>query len=464
MTQHLNTPIGDVASLVEQLRKTFDSGRTRPLEWRQQQLDGLLAFLQAHASALESAMKSDLGRPTLEAWAADIGATAAEVKHLRKHVGSWMKPQRQRLPITAQPASGSIVAEPLGTALVIAPWNYPVQLTISPLAAALAAGNTVALKPSELSPVTSNLITAELPKFLDADAVTVFNGGPDLAGALLEQRFDHIFFTGSTHIGRVVAEAAAAHLTPVTLELGGKSPVIVDDSANIGVAARRIAWGKWLNAGQTCVAPDYVLVSDARRDELVDAIAEAFEKFGDGDIAQSADFGRIVSQRHFDRLVSLLDGHELAYGGESDPETRYLSPTIVVDPPADSALMAEEVFGPILPVLTVESLTTALDFVRTRPKPLALYVFAEDRAIADQVIEQTSSGGVCVNQVLMHITPPNLPFGGVGDSGMGNYHGRSGFDTFSHLKSVMRKGTRPDPSLMYPPYTSLKERIIRKAM
>jgi aldehyde dehydrogenase (NAD+) len=464
MSQDNTTALGDVSSLVEQLHKTFDSGITRPLEWRQRQLDGIVSFLDAHSAALEAAMKSDLGRPTVEAWAADIGATAAEVKYLRKHVGSWMKPQRQHLPLTAQPASGSIVAEPLGTALVIAPWNYPVQLTISPLAAALAAGNTVALKPSELSPATSDLITVELPKFLDADAVTIFNGGPELAGALLEQRFDHIFFTGSTNIGRIVAEAAAQHLTPVTLELGGKSPVIVDDSANIEVTARRIAWGKWLNAGQTCVAPDYVLVSDARRDELVDAIAAAFETFGDGDIAASSDFGRIVTARHFDRLVSLLDGQEPAFGGDSDRDSRYFSPTIVVDPSPDSALMSEEIFGPILPVLTIDSLATALDFVRTRPKPLALYVFTEDGEIADQVIEHTSSGGVCVNQVLMHITPPNLPFGGVGESGMGTYHGRSGFETFSHLKSVMRKGTRPDPSLMYPPYSSRKERIIRWAM
>ncbi len=458
------TPPGDIAPVVEKLHKTFDSGRTRPLEWRQLQLDGLIAFLDEHGPALEAALNADLGRPPMEAWAADIGATAAEIKHIRKHVGKWMKPSRKLLPVTAQPGTGAIVAEPLGTALIIAPWNYPVQLTLEPLGAALAAGNAVALKPSELSPETTRVLVERLPEFLDADATAIFDGGPELAGALLEQDFDHIFFTGSTKIGRVVAEAAASSLTPVTLELGGKSPAIVDDSANLDVAARRIAWGKWLNAGQTCVAPDYVLVSQASRDALVDGLADSFTAFGGGDIAASDDFSRIISYRHFDRLVSLLDGHDLAFGGERDREMRFLSPTVVVDPPHESPLMTEEIFGPILPIITIESLNSAIEFVRSRPKPLALYVFAEDKEIADQVIEQTSSGGVCVNQVLMHITPHNLPFGGVGDSGMGRYHGRSGFDTFSNLKSVMRKGTKPDPSFVYPPYSPRKEKLIRRAM
>ncbi|RMH77733.1 MAG: aldehyde dehydrogenase family protein [Actinomyces sp.] len=459
-------PAGDhLPALVEGLRRVFDSGRTRPLSWRHEQLDGLLRLLDTEEERLVDALAADLGRPRLEGWAADIGTTANEIRHLRRHVAGWTKPRRVRLPLSSRPGRGRVVAEPLGVVAVIAPWNYPVQLLLAPLAAALAAGNVAVAKPSELAPRTSALLAELIPRHLDPEAVAVVEGDAAVARSLLDQELDHVFFTGSTRVGRIVMEAAARHLTPVTLELGGKSPVIVHDSADVEVAARRVAWGKWLNAGQTCVAPDYALVTPALRDAFVDGVAAAWRDFaGGGEARASTDFGRIVTERHTVRLAGLLTGHggEIAVGGEVDEGERYVAPTLVVDPDPDSPLMSEEIFGPILPVVTVDDLDAAIAFVAARPRPLALYVFAGDDTVADEVIARTSSGGVCVNQVLLHITPPELPFGGVGPSGTGRYHGRSGFDTFSNLRSVLYKPQRPDPALLYPPYTRLKERIVRR--
>jgi aldehyde dehydrogenase (NAD+) len=400
----------------------------------------------------------------LEGWTTDLGITASEVKLIRKNVAKWAKPRRASLPLTAMPGKGRVQPEPLGTVLIVAPWNYPVQLLVEPLAAAIAAGNAAVVKPSELAPATSAVLSELLRTYLD-DAVQVVEGGPEVATELLEQRWDHIFFTGSTKIGRIVAEAAAKHLTPVTLELGGKSPAIVHKSANLAVAGRRIAWGKFLNAGQTCIAPDYVLVDESVQDELIEHIRSALHDFYGDDPKASADYARIVNGRHFDRLSGLLDGGgQPAIGGEKDADQRYIAPTVLVDTPADASIMDEEIFGPLLPVLPITSVADAIDRINARPKPLALYVFAADDDAVDAVLERTSSGGVCVNHTLLHITPAELPFGGVGDSGQGRYHGKSGFDTFSNLKSVLRKPTRPDPALLYPPYTSGKEKIIRKAI
>ncbi len=446
------------------LRSTFDSGITRSLEWRHRQLDGLLRFCDEQEEALIEAIASDLGRPWLEAYAADIGTTAAEIRHLRKHVEGWMKPRKTKLPLTSLPAKGRILAEPLGVALVIAPWNYPVQLLLEPIAAALAAGNTVAAKPSELSPATSGVIAARLGDYVDSDVVAVFEGDIPVSTTLLEQRFDHIFFTGSTRVGRVVMEAAAKHLTPVTLELGGKSPCIVDDSIDLEIAAHRIAWGKWLNAGQTCIAPDYILVSEGRRDALVEELRKTIEEFYGDDPQGTRDFGRVVNGSQLDRLVGYLEGQEVVIGGDHDAATKYLAPTVVVDPPLDSALMTEEIFGPILPIVAVEDLGAAIRFVNERPKPLALYVFAEDDAAVDRVLAETSSGGACINHTLLHITPPDLPFGGVGPSGMGRYHGASSFETFSNMKSVLNKPLRGENSLLYPPYKGWKQKLVKKAL
>ena len=464
ITNEPDTSTAAVPARVAALRATFESGVTRSLEWRQEQLDALIRFCDEQEEALIEAIVSDLGRPWLEAYAADIGTTAAEIKHLRKNVEGWMKPKKAKLPLTSLPAKGRIYPEPLGVALVIAPWNYPVQLLLEPIAAALAAGNTVAAKPSELSPATSAAIAAKLGDYIDPGVVAVFEGDVPVSTALLEQRFDHIFFTGSTRVGKVVMEAAAKHLTPVTLELGGKSPCIVDDSVDLEVAAHRIAWGKWLNAGQTCIAPDYVLVSANRRDALVDELRSTIDEFYGDDPQGTKDFGRVVNSSQHERLVGYLDGQNVAIGGDHDAATKYLAPTVVVDPPLDSELMSEEIFGPILPIVAVEDLGAAIAFVNERPKPLALYVFAEDEDAVDRVLGETSSGGACVNHTLLHITPPDLPFGGVGPSGMGRYHGASSFETFSNMKSVLNKPLKGENSLLYPPYKGWKQKLVKKAL
>lgn len=455
----------DVADVVARVRKAYDSGRTRPLDWRREQLDGLLRFLDREQKTLVDALATDVGKPRFEGWATDLGASAADIRHLRKHFPKWAKGRKVSLSITSRPGRGEIVPEPLGVGLVIAPWNYPVQLMIQPLATAIAAGNAVVAKPSEMAPATSEALARLLPRYVDPEAIAVVEGAVDVATELLEQRWDHIFFTGGTGVGRIVMAAAARHLTPVTLELGGKSPAIIDDSAALAVAARRIAWGKWLNSGQSCIAPDYVLVSEAHRDELVEAIGHAFDTFADGAVRLSPHFGRIVNERHTRRLAALMDGHggKIAVGGTIDVAARYVEPTVVVDPDVDSPLMTDEIFGPILPVLTIGSTEGAIRFVNNRPKPLALYVFAEDSGVADHVIESTSSGGAVVNHVILHKTPA-LPFGGVGPSGMGRYHGQAGFDSYSNLKGVLYKPTKPDSSIIYPPYTRIKERIVRRFM
>ena len=346
--------------------------------------------------------------------------------------------------------------------LVIAPWNYPVQLALAPMVGAIAAGNAVVLKPSEVAAATSGALAQLIPEYLDHDAIAVVEGAVSETKALLDERFDHIFYTGNGRVGRVVMEAASRHLTPVTLELGGKSPAIVDGSANLEVAARRIAWGKFLNAGQTCIAPDYVLVSRDAHDRLIELIRRAVFDFYGNDPKASPDYARIINDNHFKRLVQLLDSGTAVVGGESDPATRYLAPTVLRDVAADAPVMQEEIFGPVLPVVPVDDADEAIAFVNAHDKPLALYVFAGDKAVANRVVERTSSGGACVNATLYHVAVPNLPFGGVGESGVGAYHGKASFDVFSHWKPVLKKSTRPDPDLAYPPYTDKKERLVRR--
>lgn len=451
------------AELVSSLRSSFRSGRTRPMEWRRAQLEGLLRMLDDHEDELVRAVQDDLGRPTMEAFSADIGTVRVEIKHTLKHFESWAKSRRVNVPLTALPGKGRVVPEPLGVVLVIAPWNYPIQLLVLPMAAALAAGNCVVAKPSELSPASSAALARLIPRYLDDKAVAVVEGGVAETTAILEQRFDHVFFTGSTRVGQVVMEAAAKHLTPVTLELGGKSPTIVAADADLDVAAHRIVWGKGMNAGQTCIAPDYVLADASIRDALVDKMVSTIAEYYGPNPKSSDSFGRIINSNHLARLEGLLHGHggTVVTGGEVDTDERYFAPTIIVDPNPLSPLMQEEIFGPILPVLSVESVDDAIDFVVDRPKPLALYVFSSSRDIVDDVLQRTSSGGACVNHCVMHILPSELPFGGVGPSGMGAYHGQRGFDTFSHLKSVLYKPQKPDPKFLYPPYSPLKEKLVR---
>lgn len=453
-----------MAPVAETLRISFDQGLTRPLSWRKHQLEQMLKMLEENENAFAEALATDLGKPLVEGFITDIAFVAGEVRAMIKNLKKWNKPERVRTPLVTMPARSRLRPEPVGVVLVIAPWNYPVQLLLVPVAGAIAAGNAVVMKPSEVSAATSALLGKLIPKYMDGSAIAIVEGGVPETTDLLEQRFDHIFYTGNGTVGRVVMAAAVKNLTPVTLELGGKSPVIIDASANLRIAARRIAWGKWLNAGQTCVAPDYVLIDDSIRDSFVDALQSAVRDFYGADPEQSESYGRIVSPRHFDRLVSLLDDGTAVIGGQSNAESRYIAPTVLSDVDMSSRIMDEEIFGPILPVIGVSSTNEAIAYVNAHPHPLALYVFAEKKTVIERVLDRTTAGGVTVNGTIMHLTNPNLPFGGIGESGMGSYHGKSGVRLFQHLKPVLIRGTKLDPSLAYPPYTDRKAKIFRKVL
>jgi aldehyde dehydrogenase (NAD+) len=454
------TDLAAIPETVARLRKTFESGRTRPLAWRREQLVRLRALLREHGEELLAALRADLGKPAFEAWATDVASVRIEASLALRNLRRWTRPERVGwIPF---PGRARVVREPLGVVLVIAPWNYPVQLLLSPLVGALAAGNCAVLKPSEVTAHTSALLARLLPSCLDPDAVAVVEGAVPETTALLAERFDHVFYTGNGRVGRVVMEAAAKHLTPVTLELGGKSPCIVHADADLRVAARRIAWGKFLNAGQTCIAPDYVLVDREREAELVAELGAAIRDFYGEDPRSSPDYARIASERHHRRLVGLLASGEVAIGGSFDAGERYLAPTVLRRVALDSPAMQEEIFGPILPVLAVASLDEAIAIVRRGEKPLALYLFTRDRAVEERVLAETSSGGACVNGTILHVANPALPFGGVGESGMGAYHGRHSFETMSHRRAVLARGTRFDPKLLYPPYRSFKTWLVKR--
>jgi aldehyde dehydrogenase (NAD+) len=461
------TAIDTIPGIVDHVREGVARGGLATLDQRRTQLRQLRRFLLEEEPAILAALAADLGKPAIEAYTTEIGFTIGEIDHTLAHLDRWNRPERVKLPLTLRPGRAELVPQPLGTVLVIAPWNYPVQLLLAPLVPALAAGNGVVLKPSEVAPATSELLTEALPRYLDERVVAVVPGGVAETTVLLEQRFDHIFYTGNGTVGRIVMRAAAEHLTPVTLELGGKSPAIVARDADLAVTARRIAWGKFTNAGQTCVAPDYVLVEEPVHDDLLEALRGAVRSMYGDDPRRSEDYGRIVNERHHDRLTGLLDAggfERVVFGGDRDREERFLAPTVVAGVDPASRLMADEIFGPILPVLRVPDIDRAVEFVVERPKPLALYVFSGDDGVVDRVIRHTAAGGVTVNHTLLHLAAPDLPFGGVGPSGMGAYHGKAGFDVFSHRKPVLHKKFRPDPSVMYPPYGRLKQALLRRAL
>lgn len=459
------TAVERIPEIVQQLREGFHSGVLRDVESRRVHLRGLRELFVEQENRLIDALVADVGKPRIEAYTTEIAFTINEIDHTLKHLDAWSKPTKVKVPLTFKPGSATLRAEPLGTVCIIAPWNYPVQLLFAPLVPALAAGNTAVLKPSEVTPSVSALIEELVPRYFSASTVAVVTGAVDETTALLEQRFDHIFYTGNGKVGRIVMRAAAEHLTPVTLELGGKSPAIVAADANVEVAAKRIAWAKFLNAGQTCVAPDYVLVDERVEDALVTALADAVTSFYGADPRQSNDYARIVDERHHDRLMKLLEagGYDATViGGTGDRGSRYIAPTVLTGVKPDAAVMDDEIFGPILPILTVGDLDEAIRFVNDREKPLALYVFSSDDDTLEHVVSHTSAGGVTLNHAMLHLAVPDLPFGGVGASGMGAYHGKPGFDTFSHAKPVLNKPTRPDPALMYPPYTAVKQKILRR--
>lgn len=434
------------------LREAFVRGKTRPLAFRRQQLEALRRMMSENEERWFEALAKDLGKPTLEAYASEVGFILEDIGYTLKHLKDWASPTKVRTPLVQAIGRSEVLREPLGVVLVIGPWNYPVQLVFAPLIGVLAAGNCAVLKPSEMTPACSELIAELVPRYLDPEIVQVVTGGVPETSALLEERWDYIFFTGSTLVGKIVYQAAAKHLTPVTLELGGKSPCIVDAAVDLDVAARRIVWGKFFNTGQTCVAPDYILCHEKMEAPLLEALRAVVSEFYGADPKQSPDFGRIVNERHHERLVGLLEGTEPYLGGEHDVSERYLAPTILRGVKPEDKIMQEEIFGPILPILTVGSIDEAIEFVNAREKPLALYVFTSDASNADRVLQRTSSGGACVNETLTHLAVPELPFGGVGASGLGAYHGSHSFETFSHRKSVLRRKTWPDVKLRYPPY------------
>lgn len=438
--------------LADRQRDYFRTGATQPIAVRLEQLGLLRAAVVSREAAILEALKQDLGRPAEEAYTSEVGIVLAEIDHARKRLAAWARPKKLRSPLAIFPATSWLHAEPYGTVLIIAPWNYPFQLAIAPLAAALAAGNCAVLKPSEAAPHTSRLIAEMIGATFEEAYVAAVEGAAPEAQALLAQRFDYIFYTGGTQVGKIVMAAAAKHLTPVTLELGGKNPCIVDRDADLATAARRIAWGKFMNAGQTCIAPDFLLVHKEVKVQLLAGLAAAVGAFYGADPRQSPDYGRIVNERHFERLAALLAGGKVLLGGEASRAERYIAPTLLEGVDWDSAIMQEEIFGPILPVLEFEDLYAEIGRLQAKPKPLALYYFSRDRARQDEVLRRLSSGGACINDIFGQFLNLRLPFGGVGDSGMGAYHGKAGFDTFSHARGVVRRATWADPGTRYPPY------------
>jgi len=451
-----------VKDIIHKQRQFFATGKTKDVEWRIEQLRRLKQAIVDEQEAIINAVKADLGRPDFEAYF-ELAAIS-EINYALKHLKSWVKPKKVRAGIEQFPASAKIYPEPLGVVLIISPWNYPFQLMISPLTGAIAAGNCAVLKPSELAAHTSRAIADIIQKTFDPAYIAVVEGGVETSQQLLEEKFDRIFFTGGTAIGKIVMQAAAKHLTPVTLELGGKSPCIVDYDVDLNYAAKRITWGKYLNAGQTCIAPDYLLVHSRIKSELLTEIKKCVEEFYGDDPSKSPDYSRIISRRHLERLEPLLKDGEIAIGGQTKPEEKYIAPTVIDRISWESPVMQEEIFGPILPVLEYTDLTEAIAQINARPKPLALYLFSKDKQKQEQVLQETSSGGVCINDTVMQVGVSTLPFGGVGDSGIGSYHGKASFDTFSHYKSVLKKGFRLDPNWRYPPYKdklSLLKRIIK---
>ena len=432
----------------------FNTHKTKNLKFRKQQLKLLSKNIKNHENELLDALYKDLGKSKVEAYATEIGMLLKSIKLMRKELKNWSKTKQTDTPLYLFPTKSYIKKEPYGTVRIIGPFNYPVQLVFEPLIGAIAAGNTAIVKPSELTPHVAIVIKDIIEDTFDEAYVSVVEGGIEETQTLLSLPFDYMFFTGSEKVGKIVYEAAARKLIPVTLELGGKSPVIVDDTANIKVASERISFGKFTNAGQTCVAPDYILVQRKVKNDLIKALKKTITEFYGENIEKSPDFGRIVNQKHFNRLHDLIQIHKdnVVFGGNSSKEDLYIEPTLLDNITNDNKIMKEEIFGPILPIITYDNFDEVLEIIQSKSKPLSLYLFSEDENMTHRVVEELSFGGGAINDTLMHLANPNLPFGGVGSSGIGQYHGKYSFDTFSHMKSYTFKSTRLESSLFFPPY------------
>jgi aldehyde dehydrogenase (NAD+) len=448
-------------ALLTKHNQYFDSNITRDLSWRREQLQAIKKLVLENEQEFLNALQEDLAKPTLEAWITEVSYVTSDVDHVCKHLQSWAKPRKVSTPIVVQPGKSFIKPEPQGTILIIGAWNYPLQLVLAPLVAVIAAGNCAVIKPSELAPAVSTLINKLIPKYLDNNAVSVIEGGVEETTELLALPFNHIMYTGNGQVARIVMSAAAKNLTPVTLELGGKSPVYIDESADLTITAQRIAWGKWMNAGQTCIAPDYLLVSKELLEPLTMALKAQIKTMFGEDPKKSESYGRVINQRHCQRIANYFTDGEIVSGGESDIETCYIAPTIIINPPLDSALMTDEIFGAILPIVTIESFDEAKVFVKQREKPLSAYIFSRNTEQVEQWINEISAGNQCINDVIMFNAVPDLPFGGTGPSGMGQYSGKAGFDNFSHLKSVLKRPFLKDLPVRFAPYSKLKLKLLR---
>lgn len=441
-------------SETQNVRDFFQTQSTKDIKFRKKYLKALKKSIKKHEPDILDALKSDLGKNKVEAYATEVGFVMKELSYIIKELKNWAKTKSVTTPMMQFPAKSFIKYEPYGTVLIIGPFNYPFQLVMSPLIGALAAGNCAVVKPSEMTPQTSMVVQEILEEVFPEDYVKVVQGEKEVTSQLLDERFDYIFFTGSTKVGQIVYEKASKHLTPVTLELGGKSPVIIDDTANLKVAAERIAFGKFMNAGQTCVAPDYVIIDNTVKMKFVKALQTTIQEFYGAQIEQSEDFGRIVNDNHFNRLVNIIEDsrQQVIYGGESNADELFVAPTIILDPKLSDSVMQQEIFGPILPIIGYDTFNEVYDIVEQYEKPLALYLFTEDSDQITAVFNRLSFGGGCVNDTILHLANPNLPFGGVGHSGIGSYHGKYSFELFSHEKSYITKSTKLESGLLFPPY------------
>lgn len=451
----------EIKDILQQQNHFFSSGKTIPAEFRLKQLESLKEAMIRHEADLAAALKEDLGKSRMESYMCEIGLTLSELTWMQKHLHSLIRSKRVSTPVAQFAAKSFRSPSPYGTVLIMSPWNYPVLLTLDPLIDAIAAGNTAVVKPSAYAPCTFDVMKTMIEECFPAHYVAVVDGGRAENQALLQQRFDMIFFTGGKTVGREVLRHAAEYLTPVTLELGGKSPCIVDSTAKIRLAAKRIVFGKYLNCGQTCVAPDYILCDKRIRDELITAILAEIEKQFGKEPLKNPNYGKIINEKHFERILGLINGEKLVYGGQSEPESLRIAPTVLNNITWDDVVMGEEIFGPLLPILTFDTLDEALDTVESHPHPLALYFFSEDKAAQKKVLDTCRFGGGCINDTIIHLATSDMPFGGVGESGMGSYHGRVGFETFSHYRSIVDKKTWMDLPIRYQKYTGLKEKMMR---
>ncbi len=452
----------ETLNILNSHRKYFETGITKSVDFRIQQLLRLKKMIKDNENLIIEALSMDLHKPKFEAFSAEIGVVYMSITNALKNIKNWSKPQKVKTPFTLLGHSSFIYPEPYGTVLIIGPFNFPFYLVLEPLVGAISAGNCAVVKPSELTPQVSGIIARLVKEYFAEDYIRVIQGEKEITSALINAPFDYIFFTGSVGVGKIVMEAAARNLVPVTLELGGKSPCIIDETADIDRAAKKIAWGKFSNAGQACIAPDYVVIHNQVKNQLIDSLKKYVQSFYGTNPKESADFARVINTRHTERLINLIDKNKVIFGGDFDIQSRYIAPTILDGVGWDDPIMKDEIFGPILPIMEFTDLDQVIKSIRTRPKPLALYIFTTNKATEKNIIDQISYGGGCVNDVNIHLANSNLPFGGVGASGMGHYHVKSGFETFSHKKSVLKRRSNFNVAIIYPPYNEGHLNLVKR--